>query len=96
MGDNKLMVITEPKTFHFDLPTDAGINLKHEIYSIIKDNELLAGHMSMETTFMNTENQKLNEAHKFILDLLQILNLRSSNKNAGLKFQHFLLWQIKC
>ena len=32
MGDNKLTVTTEVKTFHFDLPTDAGINLKHEIY----------------------------------------------------------------
>ena len=96
MGDNKLMVITELKTFHFDLPSDAGINLKHEIYSIIKHNELLAVHISMETTFMNTENKKLNEPHKFILNLSQILNLRSSNKNAGLKFQHFLLWQLKC
>ena len=34
MGDNVLIVTTEPKTFHFDLPTHAGINLKHEIYSI--------------------------------------------------------------
>ena len=34
MGDNELIGTTEPKTFHFDLPTDAGINLKHEIYSI--------------------------------------------------------------
>ena len=50
MGDNKLIVTTEPKTFHFDLPTDAGINLKHEIYSIMKHNELLSEHISMETT----------------------------------------------
>ena len=34
MGENKLIVTTELKTFHSDLPTDAGINLKHEIYSI--------------------------------------------------------------
>ena len=33
MGDKELIVTTELKTFHFDLPTDAGINLKHEIYS---------------------------------------------------------------
>ena len=33
MGNNELIVTTELKTFHFDLPTDAGINLKHEIYS---------------------------------------------------------------
>ena len=25
------------QTFHFDLPKDAGINLKHEIYSTIKN-----------------------------------------------------------
>ena len=33
MGDNELIVTMEPKTFHFNLPIDAGINLKHEIYS---------------------------------------------------------------
>ena len=27
---NKLIIITEPKTFHFDLPKDVGNNLKHE------------------------------------------------------------------
>ena len=40
MGDNQLLLTTEPRTFHFD----AGINLKHEIYSIIKHKELLAEH----------------------------------------------------
>ena len=34
MVDNELIVTTEPKTFHFDLPTEAGVNLKLEIYSI--------------------------------------------------------------
>ena len=50
MGDNELIVTTEPKTFHFDLSADAGINLKHEIYPMIKHNELLSEHISMETT----------------------------------------------
>ena len=85
MGDNKLIVTTEPKTLHFDLHIDAGINLKNQIYSIIKYNELLAGHISMETTFVNTENSKLNEPHKFILNSPQRLNLRSSNKNVALQ-----------
>ena len=40
----KLIITTEPKTFHFDLPNDAGINLKHKIDSIIKHNDLLAEH----------------------------------------------------
>ena len=30
MGENKLVIITETKTFYFDLPKDACINLKHE------------------------------------------------------------------
>ena len=30
MGDNKLAITAELKTFHFDLPKDAGINLKHD------------------------------------------------------------------
>ena len=40
MGDNKLAITTEPKTFNFHLPKDASINLKDEIYSLIKHNEL--------------------------------------------------------
>ena len=40
----KLVIIREPKPFHFNLPKDVNINLKHEIYSIIKYNELLAEH----------------------------------------------------
>ena len=44
MRDSKLVITTEPKTFNFDLPKDAGINLKYEIYSTIKHNELLAKH----------------------------------------------------
>ena len=42
MGDNKLVIITESRTFYLDLPKDIGINLKHEIYSVIQHNELLA------------------------------------------------------
>ena len=44
IGDNKLVKTTKPKTFHFDLTKDADINLKHETYSIIKYNKLLAEH----------------------------------------------------
>ena len=44
IGDNNILVTTEPKTFYFDLPVDANNNSKHEIYSIIRHNELLAGH----------------------------------------------------
>ena len=42
MGDNKLVITTEHKTFHFDLWKDVSINLKHKIYSNIKQKELLA------------------------------------------------------
>ena len=35
MGENKIVITTEPKTFHIDLPKDAGITWKHELFSII-------------------------------------------------------------
>ena len=56
MGDNKLVITTEPKTFHFDLPKDAGINLKYEIYSIIKHNQILG-----EYTIKNEATQVLSK-----------------------------------
>ena len=34
---------------------------------------------------MNTENSKTNEPHKFVLNLSQILDLRSSNKHVALQ-----------
>ena len=34
----------------------------------------------METIFMNTENSKTNERHRFKLDLADKLNLRNPNK----------------
>ena len=34
----------------------------------------------METIFINTENSKISEPHKSILNLLQRLDLRNSNK----------------
>ena len=39
----------------------------------------------METIFMNMENNKTNEPHKFLLNLSQRLVLRSSNKHAAFK-----------
>ena len=38
----------------------------------------------METVFMNTENSKTNEAHKFRLTLADKLNLKDSNTNMPL------------
>ena len=38
----------------------------------------------METIFMNTENSKTNEPHRFKSDLADILNLKSPNKNIAL------------
>ena len=35
----------------------------------------------METIFMNTENSKTSEPHRFKLDLTDKLNLKNSNKN---------------
>ena len=39
----------------------------------------------METIFMNTENSKTNEAHKSVLNLSQILDLRSSDRHDTLQ-----------
>ena len=44
IGDNKLVITTEPKNFYFDLPKNVGNSLKHEIDSIIKHYKLLAEH----------------------------------------------------
>ena len=43
-GDNQIVTTTKLKAFYFDLPEDAGINLKHGIYFIMKYNKLLAVH----------------------------------------------------
>ena len=42
--DSKFVIITELKTFYFDLPQDVDNNVKHEIDSVIKHNEFLAEH----------------------------------------------------
>ena len=39
----------------------------------------------METTFMNTENSKTNEPHKFVLNVTQRLDLWSSDKHVALQ-----------
>ena len=38
----------------------------------------------METIFMNTENSKTSEPHRFKLDLTDKLNLKNPNKNMAL------------
>ena len=42
--DNKLVIITEPNTIHFDLHENVQKNLKYQIDSITKHNEFLAEH----------------------------------------------------
>ena len=37
--------------------------------------------IKMETIFMNTENSKTNESHRFRLDLTDKLNLKNPKKN---------------
>ena len=37
----------------------------------------------METIFMNTENSKTNESHRFRLDLTDKLNLKNPKKKYG-------------
>ena len=40
----------------------------------------------METIFMNTENSKTSEPHRFKLDLTDKLNLKDPKKNMALVF----------
>ena len=44
----------------------------------------------METIFMNKENSKTNEPHKFVLSLSQRLDLRSSSKHVA--FQNLSIY----
>ena len=39
----------------------------------------------MKTIFMNMKNSKTNEPHKFVINLSQILDLRSSDKHVALQ-----------
>ena len=48
----------------------------------------------METIFMNTENSKTNELHKFRLSLSDKLNLKKPNKNIALgNFNIYYTWK---
>ena len=47
--------------------------------------EQLLLNISMEMMFLNTENSKTNQPHKFVLNSSQRLDLRSSNKHVALQ-----------
>ena len=50
----------------------------------------------METTFMNTENTKMNKPHKFVVILSKRLDLRGSNKYAALQnLSIYYTWKNK-
>ena len=51
----------------------------------------------METIFMNMENSKTNEPHKFVLNLSQRLDLKSSNKHVALQnLSIYNTWKNMC
>ena len=45
----------------------------------------------METIFMNTENSKINESHRFKLDLADKRNLKNPKKKHGFSQFKYLL-----
>ena len=48
----------------------------------------------METIFMNTENSKTNEPHRFKLDLTDKRNLKNPNKNmASARLSIYYTWK---
>ena len=97
--EENMIVIRNLKTFYFnfDLPKDVNKNLKYEIEFIITINESLAENKiknkieqlllqsKHKTIFMNMENSKENEPHKFVPNLLERLDLRSSDKHVVLQ-----------
>lgn len=82
------MITIGSETLKFDLP-------KTETDFIIKHNEFLSEHTTkvrlgnycpnMEIIFMNTQNRKTNESHKIVLNLLQRLDLRETEKHVALQ-----------
>ena len=72
----------------FDLSKRIDNNLKHEIYFIIKQNEVLAEHtvkerldnycpyIRMEVILTNMERSKTSELHKSVLNFSQKLELK--------------------
>ena len=93
IDDNKLVKLTEPKTICFALTNNVVNNFKQKTESFINNYEFLVENRiettltnywrtaSMETIFKNTENNKMNEPHKFLLNLSQRLVLGSSSKH---------------
>ena len=47
----------------------------------------------MEIFFMNTENSRTNESHRFRLDLTDKLNLKNTNKNMALANLRKYIWK---
>ena len=47
----------------------------------------------METIFMNTENSKTNEPHRFKLDLTDKLNLKNKKKMALANLSIYYTWK---
>ena len=63
--DNKLVIITLPKTIYFDLPNDLGNNVKLEIDFIIKHNEFLAEHaMKNEISQLLSKLKHVKDIHE--------------------------------
>ena len=87
--ENKKSAITKHKNFHFNLPRDIENNFKDKIdyikiyYEPLADQRKKQGlgnhcpNITMGMIFMNTENSKMYESHKFVLNLSQKLDLSS-------------------
>ena len=86
IAGNRVVIVREPRPFRL------GINLKHEIYFLIKYNKNLTEHtiklrldsscpsMNLKNNFLNKSNNKTNEPQKVLLNLSQ-----SSNKHVTLQ-----------
>ena len=75
--DSKLVIISENKTFHFDLLKDVDSNLKHEIDYIIKHN--------ISLSMKNSRSSNKHDALQNLSSYYTWKNIRQQYKNKKLK-----------
>ena len=71
MGDYKLVITKESKISILIYLKTLALIKSMQFFSIIKQLDDYCPNISMETIFMNTENSKTNELHKFVLNFSQ-------------------------
>ena len=89
-----MVVIREPQTFYFDFDWSKYVdeNLKHEVEFAIKSlaQNKIKNQIEQLLSKYKHGNCDTNEPHKFVLNLSQRLDLKSSNKYVAFQNIHLL------